>query len=62
MNIGQHTGKVILAGAGPGDADLITVKLQLRLAEAEVIIADRLVNPEIYRSPCIQKCVDANDR
>ena len=39
--------KVIIAGAGPGDADLITVKLQQRLAEADVIIVDRLVNPEI---------------
>lgn len=43
----QLKGKVILAGAGPGDAELITVKLQQRLAEAEVIIVDRLVNPEI---------------
>jgi uroporphyrin-III C-methyltransferase len=42
-----HKGKVILAGAGPGDADLITVKLQKILAEADVIITDRLVNPEI---------------
>lgn len=40
-------GKVILAGAGPGDAELITVKLQKRLAEADVIITDRLVNPLI---------------
>lgn len=40
-------GKVILAGAGPGEADLITVKLQRKLAEADVIITDRLVNPEI---------------
>ncbi len=40
-------GKVILAGAGPGDAELITLKLQKRLAEADVIIADRLVNPSI---------------
>jgi uroporphyrin-III C-methyltransferase len=40
-------GEVILAGAGPGDADLITVKLQKRLGEADVIITDRLVNPEI---------------
>jgi len=43
----KHTGKVILAGAGPGDPDLITVKLQKRLAEADVIISDRLVNPLI---------------
>lgn len=48
------TGKVTIAGAGPGDADLITVKLQLRLGQADVIIVDRLVNPEIidrYASP-----------
>ena len=38
---------MIIAGAGPGDAELITVKLQKRLAEADVIIVDRLVNPEI---------------
>jgi len=43
----QSFGKVTLAGAGPGDAELITVKLQRRLAEAEVILMDRLVNPEI---------------
>ncbi len=42
-----NKGKVILAGAGPGDAELITVKLQRRLGEAEVIITDRLVNPDI---------------
>ncbi|HEV8286581.1 MAG TPA: uroporphyrinogen-III C-methyltransferase [Chitinophagaceae bacterium] len=40
-------GKVIIAGAGPGDADLITVKLQKKLKEADVIITDRLVNPTI---------------
>src|SRR5215831_10236075 len=40
-------GKVVIAGAGPGDAELITIKLQKRLKEAEVIITDRLVNPAI---------------
>lgn len=43
----QTIGRVTLAGAGPGDAELITLKLRKRLAEAEVIIVDRLVNPEI---------------
>ncbi|RXK62519.1 uroporphyrinogen-III C-methyltransferase [Lacibacter luteus] len=43
----QTPGKVIIAGAGPGDAELITIKLQKRLAEADVIFVDRLVNPEI---------------
>jgi uroporphyrin-III C-methyltransferase len=42
-----NKGRVILAGAGPGDAELITVKLQKRLADADVIITDRLVNPDI---------------
>lgn len=42
-------GKVIIAGAGPGDPELITLKLQKRLAEADVIITDRLVNPVILR-------------
>ena len=45
-----NTGFVTLAGAGPGDAGLITLKLQKRLTEAEVIIADRLVNPDIISS------------
>ena len=40
-------GKVVIAGSGPGDAELITVKLQKRLKEADVIITDRLVNPMI---------------
>jgi uroporphyrin-III C-methyltransferase len=47
-------GKVVIAGAGPGDAELITVKLLRSLARAEVIIADRLVNPAIieqYANP-----------
>jgi hypothetical protein len=54
MDDSLNIGKVIIAGAGPGDVELITLKLQKRLAEAEVIIVDRLVNPEIidkYASP-----------
>jgi uroporphyrin-III C-methyltransferase len=53
MNTTQ-TGKVTIAGAGPGDAELITVKLLRALAQAEVIITDRLVNPAIleqYANP-----------
>jgi len=42
-----NKGFVTLAGAGPGDAELITLKLQKRLTEADVIITDRLVNPSI---------------
>ena len=42
-------GKVVIAGAGPGDPELITVKLQKRLRQADVIITDRLVNPAIIK-------------
>jgi uroporphyrin-III C-methyltransferase len=45
MNATTTKGKVILAGAGPGDPELITLKLQKRLEAADVIITDRLVNP-----------------
>jgi uroporphyrin-III C-methyltransferase len=47
MSTHPTVGKVILAGAGPGDIDLITVKLQKKLRTADVIIVDRLVNPDI---------------
>jgi uroporphyrin-III C-methyltransferase len=47
MSADLNKGRVTLAGAGPGDAELITVKLQKRLADADVIITDRLVNPDI---------------
>lgn len=42
-------GNVILAGAGPGDPELITLKLLKRLGEADVVITDRLVNPSIIK-------------
>jgi uroporphyrin-III C-methyltransferase/precorrin-2 dehydrogenase/sirohydrochlorin ferrochelatase len=41
--------KVIIAGAGPGDAGLITVKAVKYLQQASYILTDRLVNPEIIR-------------
>jgi uroporphyrin-III C-methyltransferase len=47
MNTNQHIGRVVIAGAGPGDPELITLKLQRGLGEADVIITDRLVNPLI---------------
>jgi uroporphyrin-III C-methyltransferase len=43
------TGKVILAGAGSGDPELITVKAARYLQEAEVVLTDRLVSDEILK-------------
>jgi siroheme synthase len=47
MNIKKDIGKVILAAAGPGDPDLVTVKTANYLKQAEVILADRLVSEEL---------------
>ncbi|HLR25277.1 MAG TPA: uroporphyrinogen-III C-methyltransferase [Fodinibius sp.] len=41
-------GIVYLVGAGPGDPELITVKGANILNEADVIVYDRLANPELF--------------
>lgn len=41
------TGKVVIAGAGPGDPELITVKASRYLQQADVVLTDRLVSGEI---------------
>ncbi|MCX8491803.1 MAG: uroporphyrinogen-III C-methyltransferase [Cyclobacteriaceae bacterium] len=47
MSNQSKLGTVILAGAGPGDPELITLKAWHYLQRAEVVIADRLVSPEL---------------
>jgi uroporphyrin-III C-methyltransferase/precorrin-2 dehydrogenase/sirohydrochlorin ferrochelatase/uroporphyrin-III C-methyltransferase len=47
MSTVKNKGKVILAGAGPGDPELVTLKTLRYLQEADVVLADRLVSSEI---------------
>ncbi len=49
MNIVTPIGKVILAGAGPGDPDLVTVKTANYLQQADVVLTDRLVSKVILQ-------------
>jgi len=47
LNQEKHTGKVIIAGAGPGDPELLTLKTLRYLQTADVVLTDRLVSAEI---------------
>ncbi len=46
----HHIGKVIIAGAGCGDPELITVKVARYLQMADVVLTDRLVSKKILES------------
>lgn len=43
----SNLGSVCLLGAGPGDVELMTIKGMKALQRADVVVYDRLVNPEL---------------
>lgn len=47
MTFNSKTPRVTLVGAGPGDADLITLKGLKALQQADVVLYDALVNDEL---------------
>jgi uroporphyrin-III C-methyltransferase len=47
MAIEPHIGRVVLVGAGPGAADLLTVRAVNALKAADVVVHDGLVGPDV---------------
>ena len=43
----DNNGLCILAGAGPGDVGLVTLRTREALEQAEVVVYDYLCNPDI---------------
>ena len=41
------TGKLILIGCGPGAADLLTFRAADRIKRADLVLYDRLIDPEV---------------
>ena len=50
MVTSEKSGKVILAGAGPGDPELITLKTVRYLQQADIVLTDRLVSEVILKA------------
>ena len=45
--VSKKRGKVYLLGGGPGDPELITVRAKRRLAEADLVLYDALIHPDL---------------
>ncbi len=56
------TGRVVFIGAGPGAADLITVRGARRLAEADVVLFDALTDPALRELAPRAKWIDVGKR
>ena len=54
----KKIGKVWLAGAGPGDAGLLTIKTKELIEHADVIVYDALISTEIMSLiPAEKECI-----
>jgi len=56
------TGFVSLVGAGPGDPDLLTQKAVRRLQEADLVLYDALVSPEVVALAARARCFPVGKR
>ncbi|WP_353217778.1 uroporphyrinogen-III C-methyltransferase [Sandarakinorhabdus sp.] len=63
MKNSQDFGSVVLVGAGPGAADLLTVRAVRALAAADVVVHDGLVGAEVMALiPATARCIDVSKR
>ena len=58
----QVMGQVVFVGAGPGAADLITLRGADRLARADVVLFDALTDPALRRFAPDAKWIDVGKR
>lgn len=56
------TGKIYLIGAGPGDAELITLKAVRALAAADVVLLDDLVNRKLLQHAPQARVIEVGKR
>ena len=64
MSVASPSGTVVFIGAGPGAADLLTLRAVDRLRRADVIVHDRLVHPQLLATlpPATERiCIDRGD-